>query len=264
MGPGMEDKGPRGRKENEAHVAPGTLLSSQAPMSFRLTTDAQLNEEASADEKESQSEKTYGVQSLADSASMAPAHPQDTKQAGNDGEENGEGFEKRRSTLRPQSRPREGISISDNMVPEDNTLYTDSSPLRPFQAPSMSQSLTSLSLDSQAPLSSIPSSPKSFSNRSFRPSDEESGNEAGSQAIISSSDDEAKPRLDTTDSVPQLIMPSIKMPSRRPFTDRGKAVGRLKILVAGDTGISDASAPAALNILLTSTQALGKQHSSSR
>lgn len=260
----MEDKGPRGRKENEAHTVPGTFLSSQAPMSFRLTTDAQLNEEALAHEKESQSEKTYGVQSLADSASMAPADTQDTKQAGDDGEDYGEGFEKRRSTLRPQSRPREGFSISDNMIPEDNALYTDSSPLRPFQAPSMSQSLTSLSLDSQAPLSSIPSSPKSFSNRSFRHSDEESGNEAGSQAIISSSEDEAKPPLDTTDSVPQLIMPSIKMPSRRPFTDRGKAVGRLKILVAGDTGISEAFAAAAINISLTSTQALGKQHSSSR
>ena len=264
MGPGMEDKGPRGRKENEAHTAPGTLFSSKAPMSFRLATDAQLNEEALADEKESQDEKTYGVQSLADSASMASADTQDPNQASDDGEENGGGLEKRRSTLRPQSRPREGISISENVIPEDHIPYTELSPLRPSQAPSMSQSLTSLSLDSQAPLSSIPSSPKSFSNRSFRPSDEESGNEAGSQAIVSSSDDEARPPLETTDSVPQLIMPSIKMPSRRPFTDRGKAVGRLKILVAGDTGMSDASTPAALDTLLTSIQALGKHHSSSR
>ncbi|RPA74705.1 hypothetical protein BJ508DRAFT_30286 [Ascobolus immersus RN42] len=36
---------------------------------------------------------------------------------------------------------------------------------------------------------------------------------------------------------PQLIMPTIKMPSRRPFTDRGKAISRLKILMAGDSGI---------------------------
>lgn len=241
----MEDKGPRGRKENEAYTAPGTLLSSTAPMSFRLATEAQLNEEALADEKELHSEKTYGVQSLTDSASMTPAEIPDNKQAGDDGQENSGPFEKRRSTLRPQSRPREKISIPENMILEDNTPTTDPSPSRPFQAPSMSQSLTSLSLDSQAPLSSIPSSPKSFSNRSFRPSDEESGNEAGSQAIVSSSDEEARPLLETTDSVPQLIMPSIKMPSRRPFTDRGKAVGRLKVLVAGDTGISDAFAHAA-------------------
>lgn len=37
-------------------------------------------------------------------------------------------------------------------------------------------------------------------------------------------------------SAPQLIMPSIKMPSRRPFTEEGKAMGRLKILLAGDSG----------------------------
>ncbi|KAM7191399.1 hypothetical protein V8F20_009326 [Naviculisporaceae sp. PSN 640] len=42
-------------------------------------------------------------------------------------------------------------------------------------------------------------------------------------------------------SVPQLIMPSIKMPSRRPFTDEGKAMGRLKVMIAGDTGVGKTS-----------------------
>ncbi|KAK3357153.1 Septin-domain-containing protein [Lasiosphaeria hispida] len=42
-------------------------------------------------------------------------------------------------------------------------------------------------------------------------------------------------------SAPQLIMPSIKMPSRRPFTDAGKAMGRLKVLVAGDSGVGKTS-----------------------
>lgn len=32
-------------------------------------------------------------------------------------------------------------------------------------------------------------------------------------------------------------MPSITMPSRRPFTDRGKRLGRFKILVAGRKGM---------------------------
>ncbi|KAI5808518.1 Septin-domain-containing protein, partial [Peziza echinospora] len=40
---------------------------------------------------------------------------------------------------------------------------------------------------------------------------------------------------------PQFIMPTIRMPSRRPFTDRGKRVGRLKILIAGDSGIGKTS-----------------------
>ncbi|KAK4123647.1 hypothetical protein N657DRAFT_690358 [Parathielavia appendiculata] len=42
-------------------------------------------------------------------------------------------------------------------------------------------------------------------------------------------------------SAPQLIMPSIKMPSRRPFTDVGKRMGRLKVLVAGDSGVGKTS-----------------------
>ncbi|KAI1648554.1 Septin-domain-containing protein [Daldinia loculata] len=42
-------------------------------------------------------------------------------------------------------------------------------------------------------------------------------------------------------SAPQLVMPSIKMPSRRPFTEIGKNLGRLKVLFAGDSGIGKTS-----------------------
>lgn len=35
---------------------------------------------------------------------------------------------------------------------------------------------------------------------------------------------------------PQFIMPQIIMPSRRPFTDKGRRIGKLKILIAGDSG----------------------------
>ena len=42
-------------------------------------------------------------------------------------------------------------------------------------------------------------------------------------------------------SAPQLIMPSIKMPSRRPFTEEGKRMGRLKVLIAGDSGVGKTS-----------------------
>ncbi|KAI1805799.1 Septin-domain-containing protein [Daldinia bambusicola] len=42
-------------------------------------------------------------------------------------------------------------------------------------------------------------------------------------------------------SAPQLVMPSIKMPSRRPFTETGKNLGRLKVLFAGDSGIGKTS-----------------------
>jgi hypothetical protein len=74
--------------------------------------------------------------------------------------------------------------------------------------------------------------------------------ETGSQAVLSSGDeDEIEAHLQSSvaglprsseagiqDSQPELIMPSIKMPSRRPFTQRGKRLGRFKILVAGRKG----------------------------
>ncbi|KAI1344314.1 hypothetical protein F5Y15DRAFT_366177 [Xylariaceae sp. FL0016] len=49
--------------------------------------------------------------------------------------------------------------------------------------------------------------------------------------------------LDILDSssAPQLVMPSIIMPSRRPFTEAGKNIGRLKVLLAGDSGVGKTS-----------------------
>jgi hypothetical protein len=36
------------------------------------------------------------------------------------------------------------------------------------------------------------------------------------------------------------------MPSRRPFTERGKNMGRLKVLIAGDSGMYPAITPHSL------------------
>ena len=41
---------------------------------------------------------------------------------------------------------------------------------------------------------------------------------------------------------PQLIMPSLAVPQRRPFSEAGKSVGKLKLLVAGSEGESEPSA----------------------
>jgi len=76
--------------------------------------------------------------------------------------------------------------------------------------------------------------------------------DTGSQAVQSSSgeedyDDELR---DHTSAVagaeeptngPQLVMPSIAMPSRRPFTERGKRMGKLKIMVASREGLGRTS-----------------------
>ncbi|KAI0145406.1 hypothetical protein GGR57DRAFT_301857 [Xylariaceae sp. FL1272] len=55
-----------------------------------------------------------------------------------------------------------------------------------------------------------------------------------------SPDDPVTPMLDSA-TAPQLIMPSINMPSRRPYTETGKSLGRLKILVAGPAGVGKTS-----------------------
>ncbi|CZT02009.1 probable cell division control protein CDC12 [Rhynchosporium agropyri] len=67
--------------------------------------------------------------------------------------------------------------------------------------------------------------------------------EVASQAIVSSGDEDKDMGVEMQDSgsAPQLVMPSIKMPSRRPFTERGKNMGRLKVLIAGDSGVGKTS-----------------------
>ena len=106
---------------------------------------------------------------------------------------------------------------------------------------SISQPLTPLHL-SPTPGSGVPSTPKTGSLKSFKLSDDESiADEIESQAVESGNEDELESHGDRTTAqatkAPQLVMPSIKMPTRRPFTDRGKRIGKLKILVAGASGM---------------------------
>ena len=104
--------------------------------------------------------------------------------------------------------------------------------------------MTPITLGSPAEPSSLPSSPKSTSTRSLKPFDEISNpGEADGEALNFGESTERLDAFGVHDSAPQLVMPSIKMPSRRPFTQRGKNMGRFKILVAGASGrwlLSDA------------------------
>ncbi|KAL4903523.1 hypothetical protein BDW74DRAFT_41124 [Aspergillus multicolor] len=87
--------------------------------------------------------------------------------------------------------------------------------------------------------SSLPSSPKSITNQSTRHLDEISiTDDLSSQAVASGDeDDDSRPTVNpSSDSASQLIMPSITIPSRRPFTEKGRALGRVKLLVAGASG----------------------------
>ncbi|RMY47389.1 hypothetical protein D0863_15647 [Hortaea werneckii] len=108
-----------------------------------------------------------------------------------------------------------------------------------------SQPLTPLKMSPQ-PDSGIPGTPRSGSPKSFRLSDEEGSiaDDTGSQAIQSScGDDEDGSVTDPSRSggMPQLVMPSIAMPARKPFTERGKRMGRLKVMVVGHNGAGKTS-----------------------
>lgn len=93
---------------------------------------------------------------------------------------------------------------------------------------------------SPMPTSARPSTPTSTSLQSFKLSDEDTeSNELTSQEVVApDSGDEDETTLSQSGSFPQLVMPSIQMPSRRPFTTKGKAMGKLKVLVAGRAGTS--------------------------
>ncbi|KAK3675319.1 hypothetical protein LTR78_004829 [Recurvomyces mirabilis] len=108
-----------------------------------------------------------------------------------------------------------------------------------------SQPLTPLKMSPQ-PNSAMPSTPRSASPKSFRLSDEECSvaDETGSQAVQSSSgddDEDVELEMSHESSMPQLVMPSIAMPTRRPFTERGRRMGRLKVMVVGSNGTGKTS-----------------------
>ncbi|KAG6364498.1 hypothetical protein INS49_006099 [Diaporthe citri] len=130
---------------------------------------------------------------------------------------------------------RESISTLDPADADDISLMSDTAPSRlnlPDPTSNLSQPMTPLML-------ATPGSPSAISDSMSASFSEE----IASQALSLSQDLEAMETSEMMDSgsAPQLVMPSIKMPSRRPFTDGGRRIGRLKVLVAGDSGVGKTS-----------------------
>ncbi|KAF2095547.1 hypothetical protein NA57DRAFT_67922 [Rhizodiscina lignyota] len=207
---------------------------------------------------------TYGVQSLEEAIGAAfgsdsskengqtLSRSGSAKSRSSDG--SAEGGKKRK---RKCQSARQGVSEpNDGTETPKDCGSTHSSPQPPQPVPSgharrlspttMSTPLTPICIDSPAyhADSGIPSTPKSVSLRSLRLSDDGEHedpemNDAASQAIVST-DDEDDAELEQTQHssfVPELVMPSITMPARRPFTESGKRLGRLKIMVVGPEGM---------------------------
>ncbi|KAF2161755.1 hypothetical protein M409DRAFT_69560 [Zasmidium cellare ATCC 36951] len=104
----------------------------------------------------------------------------------------------------------------------------------------MSHPLTPIKL-SPHQQSATPSEPRSGSPKSFRLSDEESSvvDDASSQVVFSSGGEEDD--LRQVERTPQLVMPSLAMPGRKPFTELGRQLGRAKIMVIGPKGVGKSS-----------------------
>ncbi len=100
--------------------------------------------------------------------------------------------------------------------------------------PSISQPMTPIMLGTPGPASALSSS--SSRRNSFAGSFSEDI-ESGALSIAGDSHPEQSSSMMDSGSAPQLVMPSIKMPSRRPFTEGGKRRGRRTVLVAGDSGM---------------------------
>ncbi|CAI7640560.1 unnamed protein product [Penicillium glandicola] len=218
---------PFSRKPSYDHPpSPSLDPRTTTPATFFLSRSPHVADQDSSislDSPEDIKENMYGVQSLASlSQSEITSFPRDhsadsLKQASEDLESH---LAQRRSTLKPlNSGTRES---SDHASPI-----------------AVSRPLTPLTLGIPDDPSSLPSSPKSISNQSLRPLDDISiTDEINSQAVGSGDEDEMPygSQFLAPGGASQFIMPSIKMPSRRPFTERGKAMGRFKVLLAGSPG----------------------------
>ncbi|KAJ5908022.1 hypothetical protein N7495_000704 [Penicillium taxi] len=219
------------RKGSFDHSSPSIDPRTAGPATFFLSRSphaSDLEPESPIEDTECFKESLYGVQSLVDTLSQSDLagscsidHPADNGPIRtpfnkiDDLEESP--ILRRRSTVKPLA----GFLASPIQQPTSDTICHHLTPLNPDEP------------------SSLPSSPKSISNQSLRPLDDISITDEINSQVFGSGDEEDKSSISPLlgpAGASQLIMPSIRMPSRRPFTERGKDMGRFKLLLAGASG----------------------------
>ncbi|KAF2476193.1 uncharacterized protein BDR25DRAFT_252050 [Lindgomyces ingoldianus] len=236
---------PRSRKSSVADHSPAHHgPSSHVPTTFFLRSeeDVELSiaQSQSTEPASRQRESTFGVQSLADT--LAAAFGQ------------GSGaIDKSTEHLAETAKAQEESSkVSAASSPKASSRKSDSSKASPARKHrrrvsnhTTSAPLTPLNINAASSVlpSAMPSTPKSVSLQSLKLSDDDSGmDEMTSQAITSSGEEEEQDtQQENSSSFPQLVMPSIEMPTRRPFTPKGKSMGKLKVLIAGESGLGKTS-----------------------
>jgi hypothetical protein len=128
-----------------------------------------------------------------------------------------ESFKKSNKTAEPASGPTTISAIPPHVF--------DRASLGHFHTPSIGSTIS--------PTISTPSSPRHNLSSSMISDDSEleltSHHEEGDHVPTS---------LEINSSFPQLVMPKVNMPRRKSFTETGRMMGKLKIMVVGDSGNS--------------------------
>jgi hypothetical protein len=128
-----------------------------------------------------------------------------------------------------EARPNLSADFLASLYPKSTTQLSTSpsQPVTPLNQPSSNASCFN---------GAISSSPKSLSLGSLRLSDSDSH----LTAEESVGDDHSRAQMATGHrggSELELVMPSLTLPNRRPFTERGKRMGQLTVCVAGGRGM---------------------------
>lgn len=275
------DSSPARPRKSPLTYTPASLEAGarSPPTTFFLRSEREMQRTMTSPTADSSPEETlpttntledssFGVQSLNDAldeASGRTSPSQPTKAEGRAIESLSPSTGKRRNPVHPKIAAAahriltsEGASSRTSSVSSINRPCSSTSPLRGHlrsaSRTSRNQSFTSLHLNHRNLGSSTP---RSASVRSLALSDDDGSmlDDSGSQALQSSSDEEdeiggnlsttpdlAQARAEeTASSMPHLVMPSLSMPQRRPFTARGNAMGRLKVLVMGPAQVGKTS-----------------------
>jgi hypothetical protein len=245
-------------KELEQAVSRGRKLS-------RSSADV-LNDAPTLDLSSSVADTLYGVQSLEETLNSAYSSSSDLSRASSQSHDEHSPAAARDGKLLDYKKRKTGNrvhptirSAGHRIISSEQSPHSPSATASPLSARSTESPLRARSFrrsgsssssinfnhlltpvkSNPKPLSLGPSTPRSSSAKSFQLSDEEicMMDETNSQAVVSShGDDEVD--LERT---PQLVMPSLAMPTRRPFTEQGRSMGRLKVMVIGPRGVGKTS-----------------------
>ncbi|KAF2109156.1 Septin-domain-containing protein [Lophiotrema nucula] len=233
---------PRSRKSSLADQ-PAAYNSSHVPTTFFLRSEGEMEPAGTSAQHAGpagrQTESTFGVQSLEDTLQAA---------FGQEASATDELLDHASMVATPEHASSRRTSHSSSRTSSRQPEGSKASPTKKYRRKTSNNTVsappTPLNMDSQSPSapSAMPSTPKSESLHSLKLSDEESVlDDVASQAMASSGEEEDTAEQTASGSFPQLVMPSIQMPTRRPFTEKGKAMGSLKVLVAGEAGIGKTS-----------------------